>query len=97
MAGPPRAALFLDGADDGEAAGGSGGLPGDRGYGRGQRALGVDGAAAEEPIPVAAHRNESGDRIHVSEEQHLARSAAPEGDDVTGFVSPGGEPHRAQP
>ena len=67
------------------------------GDGRGQRALGVDGAAAEEPISLAPHRDESGDGIDVSKEQHLTRSAAPEGDHVAGLVPPRGEPHRPQP
>src|SRR2546430_10429453 len=48
MARSARAALLLDRADDGEAATGAGGLPGDRGDGRRQRALGVDGAPSEE-------------------------------------------------
>ena len=96
VAGTPRAAFLLDRANDGEATGGSGGLPGDRGDGRRERPLGVDCPTTEEAIPLAVHRDESGDGIHVPEEQHFARSAPPEGDDVAGFVPPRGEPHRAQ-
>src|SRR5438445_5169961 len=95
MAGAARAALFLDRADDGEAAGCAGRLPRDGRDRRRQRALGVDRAAPEEPTLLAAHRDESGYRVHVPEEHDLARTAAPEGDDVAGFVPPRGEPHRA--
>src|SRR5438874_3417619 len=58
MARSPRAALLLDRADDGEAAAGAGGLPGDRGDGRRQRTLGVDRAASEEMVAVTANRDE---------------------------------------
>src|SRR2546429_970272 len=96
MARSARAALLLDRADDGEAAPGAGRLPGYRGDGRRQRALRVDRAPSEETVALAAHRDESGDRVHVPEEHDLARSAAPEGDHVARFVPTRGESHAAQ-
>src|SRR5207244_11087742 len=66
------------------------------GDGRRQRALRVDRAPSEETVDPAAHRYESGDGVHMPEEHDLARSAAPEGDDVARFVPTRGESHAAQ-
>src|SRR5438067_390479 len=96
MARSARAALLLDRADDGETAAGAGGLPGYRGDGRRQRALRVDRAPSEETVALTANRDESGDGIDVTKEQHLARSAAPEGDHVARFVPTRGESHAAK-
>src|ERR1700682_5670164 len=69
MTGPARTALFLDRADDGEAAGGAGRVPRYRRDGGGQRALGVDRAATKEALALAAHRDEARDGIDVAEEE----------------------------
>src|SRR5207245_7520728 len=91
-----RTAFLLDCANDGEATVGSSGLPCHRRDGGGQRALGVDGAATENALALAAHGHETRNRVHVPEEQYLTRSAAPEGDDVANLVALRGKPHGTQ-
>ena len=77
--------------------GGTRGLPRDRGDSGGQRTLGVNRAAPEEALALASHRDEPRHGVHVPEEQHLTRAAAPEADDVADLVALGGKAHATQP
>src|SRR5947209_7751942 len=96
VARAPRAALFLDGRDQGELIGAAGGLGGNGHDGRGQWPFGIHGAPAVERVSLAAHGNPSGDGVHVTEQDDLFGPASPEGDHVAHLVARA-RPGRAPP